>query len=491
MIRICYSLHQPLKVFLQNTLPHNIRGNSINFKAFSLFLIRFKDYCTTASVAPSTQINMNTLRFTDYDCVGFDLDNTLLRYNVTNLVPLEYEILVNYLITEKGYSSKYLSKPLTDKDFDFMQKGLFLDFEKGNILRISADGVIQRMCHGTKLLSVEKIREIYPEQRSDIIDAFCTDMLSTWNGPMSMKMRALLDYFDIPTSLIFARLIDTLDEKHGGPLSTYNVWPDMLDGLCEMYNRDHFKLDKGYFFPSLKKDPAKYIRKCDLTTISWLKELKKHCITFLITGSNADFVDFTATYALGKDWRSLFDIVICYAKKPGFFTNERPFLQVINYEEGEVIESKDLKKGEIYSQGNWKGLFEFLGYVSGKSKPRCVYVGDNLLQDIYVPSAYTDCETIAVIEEQVSEGMLHQGLSHPDEKILNSTFWGSYFCLKDSTVNTDSLWGYIIKKYAKICIPEVELIAQQPLEKPYICFSKDGKKCDGYYPAIPLSITTL
>ncbi|XP_053999429.1 5'-nucleotidase domain-containing protein 1 [Hylaeus anthracinus] len=491
MIRIQHLLSKSLKSCLKEEITLNFKTCEISrILTYSLTSsVSVKHYCTRMSFAPSMQANTNTLKFLDYDCVGFDLDNTLLRYNVTNLVHLTYETLANYLITEKGYSTKYLSRPLNDKDLDFMQKGLFFDFERGNILRISADGIIHRACHGTSLLSVEEIKEIYCDQKWEATDAFCNDMLSTWNGPVSMKMRSSLDYFDMSSSLVFAKLIDTLDEEQGGPLDVYNVWPDMLDGLIEMYNKDHFKLDKGCFFHGLTKDPVKYLRKCSLETISWIQELKKQRVTFLITGSNIDFVDFTATYALGEDWKSLFDIIICYARKPGFFTDERPFLELTNYQEGDVVESKDLKRGGIYSQGNWKGLVKFLGCLSKKSNPRCIYIGDNLVQDIYVPNARVECDTVAVIEEQMSEGMVHQRLSHPDEKILNSTFWGSYFCLKDSKVNVDSLWGFTIKKYAKLCIPEIDLITQQPLGESYPCFSKDGKNYDGYYPAVPLSIS--
>ncbi|XP_076642023.1 5' nucleotidase A isoform X2 [Halictus rubicundus] len=438
----------------------------------------------------AAQVNTSKLKILDYDCIGFDLDNTLLRYNVSNMVQMVYKILADYLIMEKQYSPKHLLKPLEDKDLDFMQKGLFLDFGRGNILRINPEGIIQRACHGTHLLNTTEIKEIYPNQRWEVTDAFCRDILSTWQGPTSMKMRSLLDYFDISTSIIFARLIDTIDEEEGSSLNTYNVWPDILDGLVNMYNRDNFQSQKGNFFANVKEDQAKYLRKCSARTISWLKELKKHRNTFLITGSYIDFAECTATYALGNDWKSLFDIIICYARKPGFFTKDEPFLQIIDNTEGEIVENKNLTQGGIYSQGNWKELVKFLGRVSDKSNPRCIYVGDNLIQDIYTPSLHVQCDTIAVVEEQMSEGMVHQGLSHPDEKILNSTFWGSYFCLKDSSTSMDSLWGFVIKKHAKLCIPEIDVIAKQPLEKSYLCFSESGKN-DGYYPAIPLSISTF
>ncbi|XP_018312610.1 5'-nucleotidase domain-containing protein 1 [Mycetomoellerius zeteki] len=431
--------------------------------------------------------DMDAFKFTDYDCIGFDLDNTLLRYNVTNLVCMEYEMLARFLVETRGYNGSLL-KPLTDDDLDFMQKGLLLDLERGNVLRMSPDGVIRRACHGTYLLNMDQIKEIYPEQRSEATDIFCRDVMATWNGPLSEKVRSLLDYFDIATSLAFARIVDALDEEHGSPLDRYNIWPDILAGLFYMFSREHFESSKG-IFGHIKRNPEKYLRKCNSNTISWLKETKKKSATFLLTGSNADYVNFTASYALGEDWRSLFDIVVCFAKKPGFFINNRSFFDVVNNNETDTV-SQDLKRGEMYSQGNWNELLEFLARITGKTDQQCLYVGDNLIQDIYVPNTFAHCDTLAVIEEQMSEGMLHHALTHPDEKILNSKLWGSYFCLKDSTINVDSLWGHIIKKHAKLCIPDISLVTQKPLEEPIPCFDKDGKLYRGYYPAIPLSISS-
>ncbi|XP_067213092.1 5'-nucleotidase domain-containing protein 1 isoform X1 [Linepithema humile] len=246
---------------------------------------------------------MNVFKFTDYNCIGFDLDNTLLRYNITNLVYMEYEVLARFLVDERGYSGKHLLQSLTDDNLDFMQKGLLLDFERGNILRVSPDGVICRACHGTHLLSTDQIRKIYPEQRWEFTDIFCNDKLATWNGPLSEKIRSLLDYFAISASIVFARAVDTLDEEHKSILDKYNVWPDISNGLTYLFSREHFQSDKRIFC-HLKKNPEKYLHKCSTETMSWLKEVKKISATFLLTGSNADFVNFTASYALDTDYTS-------------------------------------------------------------------------------------------------------------------------------------------------------------------------------------------
>jgi len=442
------------------------------------------------ALGSSTNTMTDTFKLTDYDCIGFDLDNTLLRYHVTNLVHMEYEELANYLVNQRGYSAAHLLRPLTDDDLDFMQKGLLLDFDRGNVLRVSPDGVIRRATHGSRLLSVDRIKEIYPDQRWDITDVYCKDILSAWNGPASKKIRGLMDYFDMPASIVFARLIDMLDEEHGSPLNSYNVWPDILDGLYHLFSKEQFQNFELGFFAHLKKDPEKYLRKCSAETIAWLRKLKERSTTFLLTGSNADFVNFAASYALGDNWRSLFDIVICFARKPGFFIGARPFLDVVDYNETNV-KSQHLELGGIYSQGNWNDLSKFLSGVTKKANQRCLYVGDNLIQDIYAPNTYVHCDVLAVIEEQMSEGMLHHGLTHPDEKILNSKLWGSFFCLKDSTIKVNSLWRHILKNHAKLCIPEVNIIAQIPLEKPIPSFKKDGEVYSGYYPGIPLSISAM
>ena len=429
---------------------------------------------------------MSTIRLSDYDCIGFDLDNTLLQYNITNLIKLEYQLLVNFLVDKKKYNPKYLKEPITKKDMDFMQKGLILDFNKGNILKLDASGMIWRASHGTKLLTLNELESAYPGQRWEIADKFFQDMFSTWNGELSMKIRALLDYFDMPVSLIFAKIVDTLDEEQKP--SVYNIWPDILDGMTHIFAREQFKKN-GDFFYALKSNPEKYLHLCSSETIFWIRELKKKKKTFLITGSDADFIDFTAGYAFGKDWRSLFDIVVCFAKKPGFFVQKgRDFLSLAGYEEKCPIKAKDLEEGGIYTQGNWEELADFFSRVTGKINPKCLYLGDNLIQDVYVPNAFRDCDIIVVVDEQLAEKMIHHELSHSDENIINSNFWGSYFSLMEPESYRDSFWNHIIRNHSKVCIPKVDIIATIPLDQPIECFDRNNKNSSGYFPAKPLSL---
>lgn len=184
----------------------------------------------------------------------------------------------------------------------------------------------------------------------------------------------------MPAALCFARIIDSIDHEKGGPQEKYNVWPDVLAGLMNMYNRENFAKETSDYFMGLKKNPSKFIEKCDQKVLDWLKELKKRKTTFILTGSHIDFASHTASFALGEDWRDYFDVVVCYAKKPGFFTMNRPFLTLCGNEERDEIKAAEMKAGEAYTQGSYPELKKLLNLLCKKEEAKVVYVGDNLIQ---------------------------------------------------------------------------------------------------------------
>ena len=61
------------------------------------------------------------LSLEDYDCIGFDLDHTLCRYNIGPMVRLEYELLSNFMVDKKGYDPAVRQKTF-DSDCDFVCK---------------------------------------------------------------------------------------------------------------------------------------------------------------------------------------------------------------------------------------------------------------------------------------------------------------------------------------------------------------------------------
>lgn len=307
-------------------------------------------------------------------------------------------------------------------------------------------------------------------------------MLSTWNGPLSEKMRTLFDYFDMPASLVFGRMIDYIDdhEEHG----KYDLWPDILAAIRSMYDREHFALQKGHYFVEMKTNTSRYVHPASEALKKWLTDLRTNGIsTFLITGSFIDFANCTATAALGSNWKEYFDFIAVYAKKPGFFSSARPFCQLNGEVEGIALDSDTLKLHETYSQGNWRDMIPLLVKRTKDTHPKFLYFGDNLLQDIYTPSKYTKCDCVGVVEELLAEGMKGYDELHIDRELLSSKKWGSFFANED----IPTLWAHIIRNYSKICIPSVETMAKYSVDHEFFSFS-ENEQHEGYYPSTPLLI---
>lgn len=412
----------------------------------------------------------------NYDCIGFDLDNTILRYKVANMVQMEYNVLVEFLINERGYSGRHLTRPLTEQE-DILQKGLILDFNRGNLLRIRRDGIVLKASHGTTFLSEDEIREVYGEGRTwDIGQEFAGNVLEAWNGPLSEKLRNLLDYFDMPVSAIFSRIVDTLDEDNGGrPLDKYNIWPDILAGLMHIYSREHFDLKSNYF-KAIKCNPERFIYKTSPLVLDWLRDLRKEKTTFLLTGSHMDFADFTSTFAMGgKSWTDLFDLIVCFARKPGFFTENRPFYQLNGYDETHPVNNPaDLSlKQKFYCQGNTKDLNLMLEQKCGKANPKILYLGDNMIQDVYTPNSISNWDTLAIVEELLAEHVQSDGAAKIplDYKLLGQSKWGSYFHVGQ----TPSFWFDVIRTHAQICVPALDTLAEFPIDHDHASFDTQPK----------------
>ncbi|XP_037938549.1 5'-nucleotidase domain-containing protein 1 [Teleopsis dalmanni] len=425
--------------------------------------------------------------FNDYDVIGFDLDATLLRYNLSEMLPLEYECLRHFLVDVKKYPKILLKCKL---NCEFLQKGLILDGERGNVLKLGQETEILRATHGTKLLTEEEIINIYGEKRQwSVATEFFQDIVTNWNGPLTKQFRMLPDCFDTPAAMLFAQIIDFLDDEakteNKCPPDVYNIWPDVRESLMHTFARENFSNGQSLYFNALRAEPERYILHTSDKVLQWLKTLRASGkAVFLITGSNIDFANFTASYALGNDWQKLFDSVVCYARKPIFFTSERPYLKVKDLDEvagSEISTDAEISLNTVYSQGNWLQLKAALAKKLCKSpdEVRCLYMGDNFAQDVYAPTAIKSCniDTIGLSEELLVEDN-YTSWNYEYSNVLQSAFWGSYFCTDKPTY-----WSSIIKKYAKLCVPLIDTIADSDLNRVFCSYNTDG-----YFPEPPLTL---
>jgi len=375
------------------------------------------------------------LSLEDYDCIGFDLDHTLCRYNVGPMIRFEYELLATFLVDKRGYDPAIKMRDF-DLDQEFLCKGLTLDIERGNLLRLGRDGMVLAACHGTRKMSDVEIERVYGRCRKKHIMADYATHLQK-NGPLGMgdlrvMVHSFMDYFDYPTILLCARIVDVLDQINcqGKPMEEYYFWSDVLDGMKEMFTRTQFAVDQGGYFPEIKAHPERFILKRSEKFRNWLKMLReKGKFLYVITGSHVDFASHVASYALGDDWMDLFDIVIFFARKPSFFFDRRPFWKLNGEKEVESFTGWDeLDANHYYSQGNWHDLNEFFEYATEWEPSASLYFGDNILQDVLAPCKFTKTiDVVAVSEELIAEGMVGYPSCHNHAADLVSPVWGSYF----------------------------------------------------------------
>ncbi|XP_071524973.1 5'-nucleotidase domain-containing protein 1 [Panulirus ornatus] len=471
--------------FTANMVLHNVPEDDECLKEK---ILKKKYYCKNNKRKKQPPFpDSDTFKFTDYDCIGFDLDNTICRYKLAEILRLEYSLIADYMVNRYGYEP-HLLLPL-DEDMDFLQKGLIMDIKKGNFLKCADNGYILRATHGTQPMTRKEIVDVYGEER--IWEPVLEFMRTLCDHPVPGEvpiLRSFKDYFDMPAAVACARAIDAQDLAEGQS-DEYDIWPDVHVALCNMYRREHFRNDQGGFFPEVKSNPGKYIYEASEKLKRWLRAINEHTFTFLISGSSIDYASHIARYVLGPDWRDYFDTMICTAKKPGFFTGERPFRFLVGADDGDVVPSHKLRIDETYSGGNWRDLLNLVKRETCVPNPHCLYVGDHLAQDVVAPSL-VGIDTVAIVEELAAEGMIGDSMLHDAGPELMSTYWGSFFTtdgdqqiLGIDRINT--LYASAPLRHSRIAVPSLEAVARHPIKHQYEAFSQDTS---GFFPGDPVII---
>ncbi|XP_074609660.1 5'-nucleotidase domain-containing protein 1-like isoform X1 [Acropora palmata] len=476
-------------------------------------------------------------RLSEYDCIGFDLDHTLIQYKLDNFYPFIYSIFAQALVAEKGYDPCLLEDNFEDLK-DFCLRGLVLDIKRGNILKLGKDGFILRATHGTREMSKEELSKCYGEE----IVWHEISLLKENPSQHSSILRVFESYFDLPVMVICARIVDIIDKKNGKP-EEYCFWPDIISLFKKIFSPNSFSDDNGYYFPVIVKNTAKYIKSCSQKIVDWIRALRAEGKkVFLLTNSFIDYTNVLMNFAVGENWKELFDIVICMAGKPGFFQAQEQkvmFHKIVGEKEVDSVE--ELKEKQIYSRGNHRDLMAFLEKQTNKNKPKVLYFGDSLRSDL-AAAMHTEWHVITVLEEMESEGVVvHHGIKREEEnysledgpnikkprylihdhveiekckeEVLLSDQWGSFFCHYDREQNGDvtdcgysndnimdgvffcekekerremnTFWGEVIEKFSTIAIPRIDFITELPLD---YAFEPFNSSIGGFYPGSPKSL---
>lgn len=326
-------------------------------------------------LASSRRIFCNrTLNLRSIKAIGFDMDYTLVHYNVQAWEGRAFDYTKENLI-EMGYE-------VDDLKFDpaFVNRGLVIDRKLGNIIKANRFGYVKVAAHGTEMIDFREMRNMYRRTTVDLGDS---------------RYYFLNTLFSLSEASIYSQMVDKLDA---------GLLPGVV-GYAEVHDLVRKALDQAHVEGKLKADiladPNHFIEE-DPDLIDALLDIKasgKKLI--LITNSGFHYTKRIMDHLfIGKlpnemKWTDLFDISVVSARKPDFFQNRPPIFEVMD-DAGHLQPVNGLpEEGKIYL-GGYATLIEKGLKVRGD---QILYVGDHIYGDVHVSKSMSQWRTCLVVRE--------------------------------------------------------------------------------------------
>lgn len=336
-----------------------------------------------------------TLNLKRIKYIGLDMDHTLVRYKSENFEKLAYKVMIEKLVKHKGYP-----KSLYDLEFDFNRsiRGLVIDGQAGNLLKLSRHGAIRTSQHGLEKIDYKTQRKLYGGTYVDLSD------------PHYYTIDTI---FSISHASLYAQLIDLKDNKEFKNMPDYStIAKDLLEALDLGHRDDSIK-------GVVKKDLDHYLLK-DPETVEGLEKFIKHGKKiFILTNSDFHYTKLLLDYCINpflknhKCWEDLFEVVITGAQKPRFFYDQLNFLKV-NPDDGSMINFDQPITRGIY-QGGCASKFTNDLNLNAED---ILYIGDHIYGDIVRLKKDCSWRTALVIEE-LEDDVKGQMLAEPIEKEID------------------------------------------------------------------------
>ena len=322
------------------------------------------------SVFVNRILNMKKIKW-----IGLDMDHTLIRYQTKNFEKTVFDFVIARLISEKKYPQTIQALQF---DFDLAIRGLVIDTQNGNILKLSRFSAIRQSYHGTKLIHFADQQQIY---RSTYVDL---------NDPNYMVIDTA---FSIAFCVLYSQLVDVKDKNPVTLPSYYEIAHDVL----HMVDKIHAD---GSLKSFISKHLDKYVEK-DPDVVAGLQQYIQHGKKFFVlTNSDYWYTKLLIEYAIqpflpaGMHWQELFELVIMLANKPRFFYDNLKFL-TINPQDGTMTNLIGPVVPGIYQGGNAKQMTEDLGILGDE----ILYIGDHIYGDVVRLKKACNWRTALVVEE--------------------------------------------------------------------------------------------
>jgi HAD superfamily 5'-nucleotidase-like hydrolase len=314
-------------------------------------------------------LNLGTVK-----TIGFDLDHTLATYNREAFEALAFRETLKKFIAA-GYPEE-----LGELKFDpnFLIRGLLVDMERGNILKVDGHKYVKIAFHGRRRLAKDMRHKLYNSE--------------------SFKAASLLSvdtFFALSEVQLFTEIVDYMDRR-----------PDKIKkSYREVYHDLRRFIDLSHADGSIKTEvlahPERFVRKDKYLAATLRQQIESGKTLFLLTNSNWEYTNRIASFILDeptddfKTWRDYFEYVIVGSGKPGFFMGSQPFYEVAQDTGLLKPLGGPFVQGGVYHGGN-ANLFQKLAGYRGDE---VLFVGDHLYGDIVRSKGAVNWRTMLIVEE--------------------------------------------------------------------------------------------
>ena len=247
------------------------------------------------------------------------MDYTVVHYKWRKWEAEAYECAKDVL---KGFGF-----PVSDLSFDdpeLVCRGLVIDKERGNFLKIDRHGFVRRAMHGSKRLQEAEIDEFYGRSIVDLREKSRYDFLNTlFSVSEGVLYSQLVQKFD--SGSLFTEARDPFDA------SKCATYADLHRAVSKALGRAHTN-QSSRLKEVIAADPEAFTQRDAPKLRATLRDQRSAGKKLaLITNAGYAYTDIMMEFVLGDpNWRSFFDVVFVSARKPDFFTTEpRPCYELI------------------------------------------------------------------------------------------------------------------------------------------------------------------
>lgn len=322
-----------------------------------------------------------TLNLRSITTIGYDMDYTLIHYNVNAWEGRAYEYAKENL-RSRGF-------PVEGLKFDpnLVIRGLVIDKRNGNIVKADRFGLVKRATHGSSMLSQRAISELYGRELVDLRNEARWEFLNT--------------LFSVSEAVIYLQMVDRLDAG----LLPLEIAPNDYVALYQAVSKALFRAHvEGQLKAEIINEPEKFVELDPELPLALLDQKESGKRLLVITNSDYTYTNRMMTHAFDRflpgnmTWRNLFDMVIVSARKPEFFSMTHPLYEIVT-PDGLMRPCFKAIPGGLYCGGSAQMVEKALGFSGDET----LYVGDHIYTDVSQSKLHLRWRTCLICRELENE----------------------------------------------------------------------------------------